>query len=327
MNVFAYRMPRTSQDDIVIMEVGVPSELNFSETMGGFVGASFIPTRKPLFYPQRHKLSVIPENVVFGNARGFEFYEKSESEYEEYINTIKYCLRGREDYKVVASRRFIIKRTLSISKFFHSLCLEYPDAFVFLVSTSEFGTWIGASPELLLQREKEIIKTVALAGTRNVTEHDEAWDTKNILEQKIVTEHILEVMKRNGLKPIVDGTHTCKAGKIEHLITNIECHLKAETCLLPILQELSPTPALCGEPRNLALDLIRQNEGDRHLYGGYCGPMSQNGDFRFNVVLRCANIEPGKITLFAGGGVTAYSDPHAEWEETEAKFNTILSLL
>ena len=301
--------------------------LSFPVEKEGFVVAPFSPLCHPEFYPTEDHLNKIPANIITVNHNDFKFHIHSKVEYEDYVKRILVSLGGNEEHKVVASRRNIISWGSDPVSMFETLCAAYPDAFVFFLSLKGHGTWIGASPELLLEKRGDRLSTMSLAGTR-LSDTVGPWDHKNIKEQRIVTEHIYRVFEKYLHGVVESPATTRKAGNIEHLMTTITGEGNSKTNILSLLEELSPTPALCGYPREKALETIYREEGNRRLYGGFCGPISENGDFRFNVVLRCAFLYPdGKAILFAGGGITSHSAPELEWEETERKLNTLRDAL
>lgn len=258
-------------------------------------------------------------------------YEEYSREVEEIIKAIK---EGKGD-KVVASRLIVKDIDFDIAEKFYDLCERNPEAFVFCFSTPATGCWIGASPELLLEGREERLYSMALAGTRKVKTLS-AWDEKNIEEQRIVTEYIERIFKENGYSPKIGDTFTKSSGTIEHLCTEIEVNLRdrrkngpkteggvenfSHFELEKILHELSPTPALCGYPKDFALDQIsRYEKFDRGCYGGYCGPYRSPEDFSFRVVIRCSQVDERLCRVYAGGGITAQSDVASEWAETELK--------
>jgi len=121
----------------------------------------------------------------------------------------------------------------------------YPTAFIYLISSKLFGTWIGASPELLLKTDAEKAFTVSLAGTKSNTDNA-PWGQKEIDEQRYVTEFIEQKLM---LLPL-DDLHISKpsehnAGPVKHLMTKLEFSINK---LHPsnIIQMLHPTPALSG---------------------------------------------------------------------------------
>ncbi len=94
------------------------------------------------------------------------------------------------------------------------------------------------------------------------------------------------------------------------------------------ISALHPTPAVCGLPKERALELIYKTEmHNREYYAGYCGPINYQGKTDLFVNLRCMKILPDKLALYIGGGLTAKSDPEKEWEETVLKANTLLSVI
>jgi len=92
--------------------------------------------------------------------------------------------------------------------------------------------------------------------------------------------------------------------------------------------ELHPTPAVCGLPKNLADDFIKENEKhDRKYYSGYLGPWKLNQEVNLFVNLRCMEITCDQFVLYAGGGITSKSIPEREWEETIQKAKTLLDVI
>ncbi|HLV50467.1 MAG TPA: chorismate-binding protein, partial [Flavobacterium sp.] len=90
-----------------------------------------------------------------------------------------------------------------------------------------------------------------------------------------------------------------------------------------LIQNLHPTPAVCGLPKKEAFDFIWENEGyNREFYTGFIGIEKENMKDYF-VNLRCAQIFQNQIQIYVGGGITAESNPEKEWEETELKSGTI----
>ena len=95
-----------------------------------------------------------------------------------------------------------------------------------------------------------------------------------------------------------------------------------------LLQELHPTPAVCGLPKEDAFRFILENEGyDRSYYSGFIGWLDTEGHTDLYVNLRCMEIKPGETTLYAGAGILASSDIESVCTETGDKMNTMKSIL
>ncbi|MEJ2596248.1 MAG: isochorismate synthase [bacterium] len=252
---------------------------------------------------------------------------------EEYLKRVAYLvelLRDGELRKVVVSRivDHKIDETFSIWPFLVALIQGNPKAFVYLVRLPGFGTWIGATPELLFRMEGARVETVALAGTMPADET--TWKEKEIREQRIVMDYIEELLFREKITTYEkEGPITASAGNVQHLKTTYSLSREqTEKKVGKLIAGLHPTPAVCGLPRNKAYELIRKVEKhERGFYSGFIGPWHLNDASQLYVNLRCAEILNDRINLFVGGGLTAESKPVDEWEETVRKSYTLLSVL
>ncbi|QTV04975.1 isochorismate synthase [Faecalibacter bovis] len=243
--------------------------------------------------------------------------------YENYLSLISKTvdeLKASTIDKIVISRIKEIKNEgVNLIKTFKNLHQNYPKAFVYIWFTKENGLWIGASPELLLEEENLLVKTVSLAGT---LPKEEEWTAKEIHEQQVVTDYIVSNL-HDAKSVSVDGPHTVDAGFFNHL----KSYISAEVCdyekVNEILNRLHPTPAVCGMPKQEAKDFILANEGyDRKFYAGYFGFKTPHKSLYF-VNLRCAQIFSDVVKLYVGGGIMPDSNPEKEWRETELKSKTI----
>lgn len=211
-------------------------------------------------------------------------------------------------------------------KLFETLEKEYPEAFVYLISSKLFGTWIGATPEVLVQVHGNSGFTMALAGTKKSTETTE-WGEKELEEQRLVTEFISDNLERKKYTHIeLNGPYEVSAGPVKHLRTDISFDMGKKNAL-KTLKLLHPTPAVSGFPQREALEVIAALEPhDRELYAGVIGCVGKEKT-KLYVNLRCCQIKKGAAYLYLGGGFTNESDPELEWEETENKSKTLLNIL
>lgn len=209
---------------------------------------------------------------------------------------------------------------------FHVLESTYPNAFCYLISSEEFGTWIGATPELLMNQEGMVCKTVALAGTHGENEEHE-WTPKELEEHAFVVDAIKESLERNQCVEIEsEGPYVVQAGPVQHLKTDFKALLTRPNAW-SIALDLHPTPAVCGTPRRNAIQAIASREmHDRKLYTGFIG-LFEEGNTNLFVNLRCAQLFQDKAFLYVGGGFTIDSIPDLEWEETEHKAETLMRVM
>jgi isochorismate synthase len=248
-------------------------------------------------------------------------HSHSFEEYSTIFRNYKKALLAGDLEKIILSKIKIIPRKRSPIELFEALNQTYANTFNYLISSEETGTWIGATPEVLLTQDQKIINTVALAGTKTA---DENWTTKEIEEQALVTNEILRVLSANNCKNIsATKAETIQAGKIQHLKSDIQAELATEIDWKKILFNLHPTPAVCGLPSKEAKQFILNNEEhNRSFYTGFIGILKP-GKNSFFVNLRCMEIHEDCAKLFVGGGITAPSDLEKEWQETERKSETL----
>ncbi|NOZ03311.1 MAG: chorismate-binding protein [FCB group bacterium] len=220
---------------------------------------------------------------------------------------------------------------------FLALAKTYPAAFASLFSVPGYGTWMGVSPELLIQINRErIFRTVSLAGTQPINEDVDparaAWTQKEIEEQAMVSRFIINQFKKIRLREFEEfGPRTVAAGNLMHLKTDFTVDMNSVN--FPELGSvmlflLHPTSAVCGMPKRRAIDFILNYETfDRAFYSGYLGPVNIQDETYIYVNLRCMQLFADKTVLYAGSGITHDSDPEKEWEETNLKCQTLLNVL
>ncbi len=213
----------------------------------------------------------------------------------------------------------------------------FPACFCFCFGTPE-ATFIGASPELLVRRSGAVAATVALAGTTSRSADpavDDHLGEAMLRSPKVRDEHGIVVRRiERTLRPHSVWVHAegepfvVKVGNLQHLATPIRAQLAESHSAIELAAYLHPTPAIGGEPREPALELIDELEGiDRGWYTGPVGWMDAAEDGEFCVGLRSALLRDREAHLFAGCGIVADSDPAAELQESELKFEALLPLL
>lgn len=229
--------------------------------------------------------------------------------------------------KVVLAREKVIKTVPRTIDLFLKFSLAYPEACVFLFNTNETGCWMGATPERLLSVENGSAKAASLAGTRPLNSK-EPWSDKELEEQAIVTQSIQNTFEFHGLSNIQTTELTTKqAGPVEHLFCEVSGEMPDDLSSQELARALHPTPAVGGVPRKKALEFINTHEKiKREYYAGYFGiSTAKRADYYVN--LRSMKLFANGLVLYAGGGITAASDPEAEWEETERKLQTLLRFI
>ena len=213
---------------------------------------------------------------------------------------------------------------------FHCACQLYPRMFIALVYTPQSGTWLTATPEILLEGSGCDWRTIALAGTMRLEDgqldgegENTTWSTKNIEEQRVVATYIAQCLEQFANDFREEGPRTVRAANLVHLRSDFTFTLPSDDRIGDLLQQLHPTPAVCGLPKREAFQFIIRNEySPRRYYSGFMGPL-QIPSTHLYVSLRCMNIEGNIYHLYAGGGLLRDSTLEQEWQETEAKLETM----
>src|SRR5690606_31374885 len=113
---------------------------------------------------------------------------------------------------------------------FKRLLNTYPSAFVYFWYHPKVGLWLGATPETLIEIEGNRFSIMALAGTQDYKGTTEVvWKDKEIDEQQIVANFIIQQLKPSVENLNVSKTETVKAGNLLHLKTMISAKLKLES--------------------------------------------------------------------------------------------------
>ena len=256
----------------------------------------------------------------------------SKKQYITYIEEIQTQIHTGKFKKIVAAR--VVKKAkpsnFNATIFFQNLCLKYPNAFVSMAYTPQYGLWIGATPEILLQADKSGLKTYSLAGTRaNTNNTNQTWGAKEQEEQKIVSEYIVEAFKKvTKDKPVIHGPETITAGNLQHLRTTFTYPKTPTGKWVQVVNHLHPTPAVAGLPQKESIAFITAHEkAPRAFYSGYLGPVNLDKQINLFVNLRCMQVLKNKLAIYVGCGITAASNPAAEWKESKMKSQTLLSAL
>lgn len=340
------------------------SAVTLEDAKPGFLFAPFDPTGLKIFLPaeesfqydagqfqsmQGFNLEKIGKEISSRNkirsSGGYHILSEcagssaDESAFKELVNKCREGVMSSQFEKIVPSRskRISLSGNFDLPTMFSNLCARYPAALVSVFSSPLTGTWLGATPEMLVHVDKnQHFYTSAIAGTQpfipNTDLRTVTWTQKEIEEQALVERYIINCFKKIRLREFDEhGPRTIIAGNVVHLKTEFEVDMAAIS--FPqlgsvMLQLLHPTSAVCGMPLEPSLAFLRLHEHyDRQFYSGYLGPVHVNNETQLFVNLRCMQLFDKEALLYAGAGVLADSDPLKEWKETELKMNTLLEVI
>ncbi len=224
-------------------------------------------------------------------------------------------IRAGELEKVVLARevRVHAPRPADAGAVLGGLRGAFPACYCYLVATPE-AAFVGASPELLVRRDGARAQSVALAGTTRRSADPAVDDhlgeqllrsAKDREEQAIVARRIERTLAPVSLwVAAAEEPALIKVHNVQHLATPIRAQLREPIGTLDLAALLHPTPAVGGEPRELAAAAIPELEGlDRGWYAGALGWIDLVEDGELCVALRCALLRGSVAHLYAGDGI------------------------
>jgi isochorismate synthase len=229
----------------------------------------------------------------------------------------------------------IVRSALLRSSAKYNFAVRLPTA----SGTNESRFIFGASPELLLRKSGAQVETFPLAGSipRTGDTTIDAERARRLLEsEKDLREHafVVEALA-DTLSPLCKSLTVPRRPELVAAAT--VWHLGSRVCgvlrdpLQPsyaLARMLHPSPAVCGAPTRQALEVIADLERfSRDYFAGIVGWCDAKGDGEWAVTIRCGEITPGRLRLYAGAGIVDGSIPEAELAETDAKLLTLLNLL
>lgn len=264
----------------------------------------------------------------------FQAHITSKPKYFKQIQELKNAFVAENISKIVLSRIISIKpfNHGKRVKAFIRLINQYPSAFVSFFNIPGKECWMGASPESIINRMDNHYQVDSIAGTQKITFTniaDHSWTLKEYEEQRLVSQYIQDILKKNNIDEFsILGPENYSTGNLVHLKTIFSFpFFSAKTHLSKILNKLHPTPALCGYPKEKSLKQIKQVElHNRLYYSGFLGPVNLNNELKLFVNIRCCKFATKNTFLFVGGGILPESNPALEWNETELKSETLLSI-
>jgi len=267
------------------------------------------------------------EKLEQKSAENFISETNQKEAFENLVSKGIEAIKQGEFDKVVLSRKIVLKEQLSVVETFQNLISTYPTAFCYLFFHPKIGLWMGATPEQLVKINQNQFETVALAGTQLFSENV-IWATKEMEEQQFVTNYIVAKVKDKVNQLIVSDVKTVKAGNLVHLKSFISGELTTDFPANDLIKALHPTPAVCGLPKENAIDFILKNEGyNRKYYAGFLGEYNNDNQTDLFVNLRCLEVDNDVVNIYVGCGITKDSYSEKEFIETENKSMTMRNVL
>ncbi|ERH07008.1 MAG: anthranilate synthase component I, archaeal clade [Halonotius sp. J07HN4] len=278
----------------------------------------------------------------------------SQADYEDAVRTTKQHVLDGDIYQGVISRRRQLSGDIDPISLYESLRSVNPSPYMYLMRHGDRSI-VGASPETLVSVEGDRIVSNPIAGTcprGSSPVEDRRLAGEMLADGKERAEHTMLVdLARNDVRRVADpGTveveefmSVLKYSHVQHIESTVTARVADEHDAFDAARATFPAGTLTGAPKVRAMEIIDDLEAaSRGVYGGGVGYFSWSGDADFAIVIRTATIEHGGadehaidgahdgddlITVQAGAGLVADSDPAAEYEETEQKMDGVVTAI
>jgi anthranilate synthase component 1 len=262
----------------------------------------------------------------------FEFKKK---DYFKAVKKIKEYIIEGDAMQVVLSQRMSIPFKTEPFNLYRALRSSNPSPYMYYLNLDEFHV-VGASPEVLVRLENNIVTVRPIAGTRprgkDETE-DREFEKDLLADPKELAEHLMLIdLGRNDVGRIAETGSVQVTEKmlieryshVMHIVSNVTGKLKDNCSALDVLKATFPAGTLSGAPKIRAMEIIHELEPiKRGIYGGAVGYISWDNNMDTAIAIRTAVIKDDTLYIQAGGGIVHDSEPENEWQETLNKGRAI----
>ncbi len=189
------------------------------------------------------------------------------------------------------------------------------------------GTFVGATPELLLRRSGNHVESLPLAGTKATGSDTDLHSEKLLHEHALLADDVTATLAKHGSNVDADPIpREIEFGSVTHLGTRISAELSDHVSTLGVLADMHPTPAVGAAPRSATSRIDEFETFERGWYAGAIGRIGPR-DAEFVLALRCGLIRDSTATIYAGCGIVEGSDPDTEYLESRIKLRPMLDAL
>jgi len=271
-------------------------------------------------------------------------------EYEEAVERAKEHVYSGDIYQGVISRTRELYGELDPLGFYEALRAVNPSPYMYLLAYDDLSI-VGASPETLVSVGGRRVVSNPIAGTcprGSSPVEDRRLAGEMLADPKERAEHTMLVdLARNDVRRVAEAgsvrvrefMNVLKYSHVQHIESTVTGTLDPDCDAFDAVRAAFPAGTLSGAPKIRAMEIIDDLEGTpRGPYGGGLGYVSWQGDADFAIVIRTGTVEdlnageesadaPQRVTVRAGAGIVADSDPAAEYEESEKKMDGVLTAL
>jgi anthranilate synthase component 1 len=259
--------------------------------------------------------------------------------YQEAVKRAKEYVVAGDVFQVVLGLRFTVPLQVEPLALYRQLRRINPSPYLIFMRMDE-SVLISSSPEILVRLEGDQIDLRPIAGTRRRGRDDAddlAMEQELRSDPKEIAEHVMLVdLGRNDVGRVaeVGSVRVTEYASIEryshvmHIVSNVQGRLRRGLDWLDLLRATFPAGTLSGAPKVRAMEIIDELETLRRgPFGGCCGYVDYSGNTDLAITIRTMLVHDGKISVQAGAGIVADSDPRLEYKECENKARALIQAI
>jgi anthranilate synthase component 1 len=264
---------------------------------------------------------------------------KSNLTQDQFMDAVERCkeyIAAGDVFQVVISQRFNVTVTCEPFEIYRALRSVNPSPYMFYLKFKDMRL-VGASPEILVRLNGDVVQVRPIAGTRKrgaTPEEDIALENELLADPKERAEHIMLVdLGRNDCGRVceygtvnVDDLMTIERySHVMHIVSNVSGKLKTGTDAFDVFRAAFPAGTVSGAPKIRAMQIIDEVEQlNRGTYAGSVGYFGFNGNLDSCITIRTILIKGEQAYVQAGAGIVADSDPLSEYRETINKASAMI---
>ncbi len=263
----------------------------------------------------------------------------AEDDFRGQVKIVKEYIRKGDIIQSVISQPFVCPAPYDVLALYRAQRYINPSPYLFFMHLGEMAL-AGSSPETMVRLENRVATLRPIAGTRprgKTEQEDRALADELLQDEKERAEHLMLVdlgrndlgrVARTGTVQVTDLMVVERYSHVMHLVSNIISEMKPECDVWDLLRASFPAGTLSGAPKVRAMEIIAEMEkGPRGTYGGAVGYISFSGNMDMAITIRTACVQNGQMTVRAGAGIVADSDPERERQETVNKAMSVQKAL
>jgi anthranilate synthase component 1 len=280
-----------------------------------------------------------PQNPMPQKSKYIPEPQMKPEDFRAMVEKIKKRIVAGDIIQCVPSQAFVCDAPSDLLGLYRAQRFINPSPYLYFMKLGEI-TLVGSSPETMIRVEDGVATLRPIAGTRprgKTKEEDLRLADELLKDEKEVAEHVMLVdlgrnelgrIARAGTVQVNDLMIIERYSHVMHIVSNIKAELDSSYDVFDVLKAAFPAGTLSGAPKVKAMEIIAEHETrPRGNYGGAAGYLSFDGKMDFAICIRTAVVQNSKLTLQAGAGIVADSDPETERQETINKAKSVARAL